>query len=34
MKNWMKPVVIVQSMDEVIRHIQVNATTCLNRFIR
>ncbi len=34
MKLWKKPLIVVQSITEVNKHIQANAATCLNRYIR
>lgn len=34
MKLWKKPLMLVQTMEEVTKFIQVNAATCINRFVR
>ena len=34
MKSWKKPLLVVQSMEEVTKYIQANAATCINRFLR
>lgn len=34
MKLWKKPLMLVKSVEEVTKHIQANAATCINRFVR
>lgn len=34
MKLWKKPLMVVQSMEDVTKFIQANAATCINRFLR
>lgn len=34
MKIWKKPIVMMQSLTEITKHIKANAGTCLNRFFK